>query len=56
MLGAAKTLSEKEFEQKDKQHKVLTNKIASKIKMWLSLILLYAGFLFLTLTNYFFMD
>jgi hypothetical protein len=55
LVGAAKTLSDKEFEQKDRDHKILTDKTSSKIKMWLSLILLYFGFFFLTILNLVFM-
>jgi hypothetical protein len=51
MVSAAQSLDDKQFEQKDRQHKILTDKKSSDWKMWLSLVLTYAGFGILTVSN-----
>lgn len=55
MLSAAQSLDEKEFERKDADHKILTDKIGSKWKMQLSLSVLYITYFGFTFSNIFFL-
>jgi len=55
MLSAAQSLDEKEFERKDKNHKILTDKNGSKWKMQLSLSVLYITYLCFSFSNIYFL-